>query len=63
MFVKIFQIIVIAILSVWNIYALKTGLDVCVPQPYEDFYIKHTLSVQEYEVAVNEGKVKHRTCR
>lgn len=63
MSVKFFQLIVIAVLSVWNLYALKTSLNVCVSQPYWDYYIGHTLSKQDYIVAMNAGKVEHKLCR
>lgn len=62
-FVKVVQIVLIAVLSVWNIYALKVGMNACVPQPYQDYYMRHTLPLNAYLAAVRAGEVMHRVCQ
>lgn len=62
MIIKIFQFMVIAILCGVDVFAFNKGIHPCISQPYRDYFIRHTMVVEDYIAAARVGKAEPRVC-
>lgn len=62
MIIKISQIILIVILCVFDVFAFAKAVHPCVSQPYRDYFIRHTIKVDEYIAAARGGKAEPNGC-